>query len=103
MILLADNQSLGYITSSVEGRVAVEFFSEGQNYYYCDGFIYFNHLMSSSFITAHQKAKKYAFKCHRKKIDGVEHIFPVNCVAFNPVCVWNSTQLTCHCENIRNT
>ena len=27
--------------------------------------------------------KKYAFKCHRVKQDGVEHIYPVNAISFH--------------------
>ena len=44
----------------MEGRVAWEYFESADN------------------------AKKYAFKCHRKTVDGVEQIFPVNATAFHP-------------------
>jgi len=28
--------------------------------------------------------KKYAFKCHRQTIDDVDHVWPVNALAFHP-------------------
>ena len=57
------NEIIGYATASVEGRIAVEYFdpsSEAQD-------------------------KKYAFKCHRQTIDDVDHVWPVNSLAFHPV------------------
>lgn len=27
---------------------------------------------------------KYAFKCHRRKVQGVDHIYSVNCLLFHP-------------------
>jgi len=51
----------GYVLSSIEGRVAVEYLDP----------------------SAEQQKKKYAFKCHRVKEDGVELIYPVNAVAFH--------------------
>ncbi|KAG0048703.1 mitotic spindle checkpoint protein Bub3 [Gryganskiella cystojenkinii] len=54
---------LGYASSSIEGRVAVEFFDP----------------------SAESQAKKYAFKCHRQPIDGVETIYPVNALAYHPI------------------
>ncbi|KAM0749023.1 putative nuclear pore complex subunit [Meredithblackwellia eburnea MCA 4105] len=53
----------GYVTTSIEGRVAVEFFNPD----------------------AAVQAKKYAFKCHRQVIDGVDTVYPVTGLAFNPV------------------
>ncbi|CAM6082104.1 unnamed protein product [Calypogeia fissa] len=53
----------GYALSSVEGRVAMEFFD-----------------MSES-----GQAKKYAFKCHRKSEAGRDTVYPVNAIAFHPV------------------
>jgi cell cycle arrest protein BUB3 len=48
------------------------------------------------------QAKKYAFKCHRQTIDGVDTVYPVHALAFHPgygtfasgggdglVCVWD--------------
>jgi hypothetical protein len=29
--------------------------------------------------------KKYAFKCHRQTIDDVDHVWPVNALAFHPM------------------
>ena len=55
----------GYATSSIEGRVAVEWFQD----------------------TAEWQAKKYAFKCHRQAApdgDG-DIVYPVNALAFHPV------------------
>ncbi|KAM0787879.1 hypothetical protein ACM66B_003929 [Microbotryomycetes sp. NB124-2] len=53
----------GYATTSIEGRVAVEFFDP----------------------TPEVQAKKYAFKCHRQVIDSVDTVYPVQGLAFNPV------------------
>jgi len=51
----------GYVLSSIEGRVAVEYLDPG---------------------TDAQK-KKYAFKCHRMKENGIENIYPVNAISFH--------------------
>lgn len=57
----------GYATSSIEGRVAVEWFED----------------------TAESQARKYAFKCHRQTAPeeegGGDIVYPVNALAFNPV------------------
>ncbi|KAJ3299886.1 hypothetical protein HK104_006243 [Borealophlyctis nickersoniae] len=53
----------GYANSSIEGRIAVEFFNpalEWQN-------------------------KKYAFKCHRIKEGDGETVYPVNAIAYHPI------------------
>ncbi|KAF4126544.1 cell cycle arrest protein BUB3 [Geosmithia morbida] len=55
----------GYATSSIEGRVAVEWFED----------------------TAESQARKYAFKCHRQAApdgDG-DIVYPVNALVFHPV------------------
>jgi cell cycle arrest protein BUB3 len=54
---------LGYTTSSIEGRVAVEWFDPSET----------------------SQARKYAFKCHRETVDGVDVIYPVNALAYHPV------------------
>ncbi|GAA5960023.1 hypothetical protein JCM3765_006138 [Sporobolomyces pararoseus] len=53
----------GYAMTSIEGRVAVEFFDPSPA----------------------KQAKKYAFKCHRQVIDGVDTVYPVQGLTFNPV------------------
>ncbi|KAJ3415587.1 mitotic spindle checkpoint protein Bub3 [Chytridiales sp. JEL 0842] len=54
----------GYASSSIEGRIAVEFFDPSEE----------------------SQARKYAFKCHREKLDGgSENIYPVNALAFHPI------------------
>lgn len=53
----------GYASSSIEGRVAVEWFDP----------------------SASSQARKYAFKCHRQMSDGVDIVYPVNALAFHPV------------------
>ena len=57
----------GYATSSIEGRVAVEWFED----------------------TAESQARKYAFKCHRQTAPeeegGGDIVYPVNALAFHPV------------------
>lgn len=54
---------LGYATASVEGRIAVEYFDPSPE----------------------AQEKKYAFKCHRQTINDVDHVWPVNALAFHPV------------------
>lgn len=49
--------------SSIEGRVAVEYLDPSQEV----------------------QKKKYAFKCHRLKEDGIEHVYPVNAISFHSV------------------
>ncbi|KAF8958904.1 WD40-repeat-containing domain protein [Flammula alnicola] len=58
---MSDGQ--GYATASVEGRIAVEYFDPSPA----------------------AQEKKYAFKCHRQTIDDVDHVWPVNSLAFHPV------------------
>ncbi|KAJ9604426.1 mitotic spindle checkpoint protein Bub3 [Cladophialophora chaetospira] len=53
----------GYASSSIEGRVAVEWFDP----------------------SAESQSRKYAFKCHRQPVDDVDVVYPVNAVAFHPV------------------
>ncbi|GIY46932.1 mitotic checkpoint protein BUB3 [Caerostris darwini] len=54
----------GFVVSSIEGRVAVEYLDPSYEV----------------------QKKKYAFKCHRvKDPNGVEYIYPVNCIAFHNV------------------
>lgn len=53
----------GFATGSVEGRIAVEYFDPAPEI----------------------QEKKYAFKCHRQTVDGEDHVWPVNCIAFHPV------------------
>ncbi|THH29078.1 hypothetical protein EUX98_g5114 [Antrodiella citrinella] len=58
---MADGQ--GFATASVEGRIAVEYFDPSQE----------------------AQDKKYAFKCHRRTINDVDHVWPVNALAFHPI------------------
>jgi len=51
----------GYVVSSIEGRVAVEYLDP----------------------SAEAQKKKYAFKCHRMKENGIENIYPVNAISFH--------------------
>ncbi|TVY43440.1 Mitotic checkpoint protein [Lachnellula occidentalis] len=56
----------GYASSSIEGRVAVEWFDPSPE----------------------SQARKYAFKCHRQPDpsgDGTDIVYPVNALAFHPV------------------
>jgi cell cycle arrest protein BUB3 len=55
----------GYATSSIEGRVAVEWFDP----------------------STESQARKYAFKCHRQpdpENEGTDIVYPVNALAFHP-------------------
>ncbi|KIY66429.1 WD40 repeat-like protein [Cylindrobasidium torrendii FP15055 ss-10] len=58
---MADGQ--GYAMASTEGRIAVEYFDPSPAV----------------------QEKKYAFKCHRQTIEGVDHVWPVNALAFHPI------------------
>jgi cell cycle arrest protein BUB3 len=58
---MADGQ--GYATASTEGRIAVEYFDPSPAV----------------------QEKKYAFKCHRQTIDEIDHVWPVNALAFHPI------------------
>ncbi|KAF2351434.1 WD40 repeat [Trinorchestia longiramus] len=51
----------GYVVSSIEGRVAVEYLDPSPEV----------------------QKKKYAFKCHRMKEEGTEIIYPVNDISFH--------------------
>lgn len=53
----------GYASSSIEGRVAVEYFDQ----------------------SAEVQKGHFAFKCHRQTVDGVDTVYPVNALAFHPV------------------
>lgn len=53
----------GYASSSIEGRVAVEWFDPSND----------------------SQARKYAFKCHRQQEEDVDVVYPVNAIAFHPV------------------
>lgn len=53
----------GYASASIEGRVAVEFFDPDPEI----------------------QKRKYAFKCHRANVDGVDTVYPVNALAYHPV------------------
>ncbi|KAG9221543.1 hypothetical protein CCMSSC00406_0009366 [Pleurotus cornucopiae] len=53
----------GFATGSTEGRIAVEYFDPSPE----------------------AQEKKYAFKCHRQTIDDVDHVWPVNALAFHPI------------------
>lgn len=51
----------GYVLSSIEGRVAVEYLDPSPE----------------------AQKRKYAFKCHRIKEQGIENIYPVNAISFH--------------------
>eukprot|EP01122_Echinamoeba_exundans_P013320 TRINITY_DN5799_c0_g1_i1.p1 TRINITY_DN5799_c0_g1~~TRINITY_DN5799_c0_g1_i1.p1 ORF type:complete len:331 (+),score=67.71 TRINITY_DN5799_c0_g1_i1:44-1036(+) len=54
----------GFAVSSIEGRVAMEYFDPSPD----------------------AQAKKYAFKCHRTKTpEGIDQAYPVNEITFHPV------------------
>ncbi|KAF2829402.1 mitotic checkpoint protein BUB3 [Ophiobolus disseminans] len=53
----------GYSSSSIEGRVAVEWFDPSDE----------------------SQSRKYAFKCHRATIDSQEVVYPVHALAYHPV------------------
>lgn len=51
----------GYALSSVEGRVAIEYFDDAPE----------------------AQAQKFAFKCHRRRDGDTDTVFPINSIAFN--------------------
>lgn len=53
----------GYSSSSIEGRVAVEWFDPSEE----------------------SQSRKYAFKCHRQQVDGQDVVYPVHALAYHPV------------------
>lgn len=53
----------GYSSSSIEGRVAVEWFDPSEE----------------------SQSRKYAFKCHRQTVDSQEVVYPVHALAYHPV------------------
>jgi len=59
------------VISSVEGQISVEYFDPSPEV----------------------QGQKYAFKCHRLMIDDVDHVWPVNALAFHPVYI---PYLLCH-------
>lgn len=67
----------GYALGSIEGRVALEYFSDGSA----------------------EKKKSYAFKCHRGKVDDQVLIYPVNTIAFHPTF---GTFATGGCDGVIN-
>ncbi|KAF1993386.1 WD40 repeat-like protein [Amniculicola lignicola CBS 123094] len=53
----------GYASSSIEGRVAVEWFDPSDE----------------------SQSRKYAFKCHRQNVDGQDVVYPVHALVYHPV------------------
>jgi cell cycle arrest protein BUB3 len=53
----------GYALSSIEGRVAMEFFDSSEEV----------------------QQQKYSFRCHRGKEGGEDVAYPVNAIAFHPI------------------
>lgn len=70
----------GFVMSSIEGRVAVEYFD----------------------LDPEIQKRKFAFKCHRSKENNIEIIHPVNAISFHNVyntfatgkCIFNAVELT---------
>jgi cell cycle arrest protein BUB3 len=56
---------LGFAISSIEGRIAVEYFDTEEE----------------------SQVKKFAFKCHRQTVEGEELVYPVNAIEFHPTYV----------------
>jgi len=70
-------ENTGFLLTSVEGRVAVEYFE------------------------IKDQAKKFAFKCHRylDKETQLQTVFPVNCASFHPI---HGTFVTGGCDGLVN-
>eukprot|EP00823_Brevimastigomonas_motovehiculus_P009332 TRINITY_DN89_c0_g3_i1.p1 TRINITY_DN89_c0_g3~~TRINITY_DN89_c0_g3_i1.p1 ORF type:complete len:339 (+),score=56.97 TRINITY_DN89_c0_g3_i1:85-1101(+) len=71
------NDQTGYALSSIEGRVAIEYFD----------------------LSPMVQKKKYAFKCHRKTMGKTQVLYPVNSIAFHPIF---GTFATGGCDGIIN-
>lgn len=67
----------GYALSSIEGRVAIEFFDPSPKV----------------------QKQKYAFKCHRKTAGKTQTLYPVNAIAYHPE---HGTFATGGCDNLVN-
>ncbi|KAL0490427.1 mitotic checkpoint protein BUB3 [Acrasis kona] len=67
----------GYALSSIEGRVAIEYFDPSPQV----------------------QELKYAFKCHRGKLNNVEILYPVNTIAYHPI---HGTFATGGCDGMVN-
>ncbi|KAG6762609.1 hypothetical protein POTOM_033122 [Populus tomentosa] len=86
----------GYVLSSVEGRVAMEFFDSSEASQ-AKKYVSFSSAPSSivqfdSVLLPHRLLHlydfhvfRYAFKCHRKSEAGRDIVYPVNAIAFHPV------------------
>ncbi|CAL5329381.1 unnamed protein product [Camellia sinensis] len=91
----------GYALSSVEGRVAMEFFdlseagqSKKSTLLTARITMLFDHMTMKREIFFHYNfffrtfitdIPKYAFKCHRKSEAGRDIVYPVNAIAFHPI------------------
>lgn len=53
----------GYASSSIEGRIAVEWFDPSPE----------------------SQTRNYAFKCHRQTVDELDVVYPVNALSFHPL------------------
>ncbi|KAI9914200.1 hypothetical protein PsorP6_006237 [Peronosclerospora sorghi] len=72
----------GFALSSVEGRVALEYFEDD---------------VATSEVG--RKKRSYAFKCHRGKLDDQTLIYPVNAISFHPTY---GTFATGGCDGVVN-
>lgn len=61
MRLITTGAVIGWASGSIEGRIAVEYFD------------------------AELESRKYAFRCHRQTIDGVDCVYPINALAYHPM------------------
>lgn len=53
----------GWASGSLEGKISVDYFDESPE----------------------AQKEKYAFRAHKAAIDGVDHAFPINAMAFHPL------------------
>ncbi len=53
----------GWASGSIEGRIAVEYFDSDPAV----------------------QSQKYAFRCHRQTVDGVDCVYPINALAYHPM------------------
>ncbi|CAI5739723.1 unnamed protein product [Hyaloperonospora brassicae] len=80
---------MGFAVASVEGRVALEYFSDSNN----------DSDTGALLTDPSRKKRSYAFKCHRGKVDDQALVYPVNAIAFHPTY---GTFATGGCDGVVN-
>lgn len=76
----------GFAVSSIEGRVAMEYFDPSADAQAQKYILYFEFFASDPSHSSTFLSPRYAFKCHRTKTpEGIDQAYPVNELTFHPV------------------